>query len=579
MILETLLAADKRAVEPSWDHFFSGVPGNANVASTGRSVSVSAATGVSAVYACVRVISETVSSLPLGVFRRDGRDKSEVRQHPTAKLLRRPNGAVSSITFWEHMMYSVLLWGNAYALIEFEGARPVRLSRIDPNRIAPLAPLAKEIGDTIVYAYQRRDGARIELPGNEVLHVMGLSEDGLSGVPVIAKHRETVALSMATLEYGARFFGNSARPAGVVERPADAAAMSPEGLKRFRESFAEVYQGLDNAHRTAILEEGMTFKALSMPNEDAQFLETRRFQVEEIARMFRVPLHLIQDLSRATFSNVEQQAIDFVVHTIRPWLKKIEHEVNRKLFRDSEQDDMFVSFNVDALLRGDSKTRAEVYTAGINGGWWSINDIRAMENQNGIGPEGDKHLRPLNMTTVEDGPVDASPPDEPSPPDDTPADDTPDDSGNGRQIAPDGHDVLLGAFRHLFDEAAERLVLKEVKAVASCAKRLKGDKLQARLIEFYDDHAPFIRLSFLPACRAMIDAHHAASGLDMLDELPTWVDDDLTAVASKYGKHALRRVARDGPSAIESAEAESMEHLASQAYHAIRTHLEGVSDA
>lgn len=231
----------------------------------------------------------------------------------------------------------------------------------------------------------------------QIFHIKGLSLDGVTGLSPISQAREAVGLSLATEEYGAKFFGNGARPGGVLEHPG--ILKDPEKL---RESWNKVYQGTRNSHKVAVLEEGMKYHTIGIAPEDAQFLETRKYQVNEICRIFRVPPHLVGDLERATFSNIEHQSIEFVQHTIRPWLVRWEQEISRSLLDEKERLLYFAKFNVDGLMRGDYKSRMEGYAIGRQNGWLSINDIRRLEDLSLVPADkgGDEYLVNGNMITA-----------------------------------------------------------------------------------------------------------------------------------------------------------------------------------
>lgn len=355
----------------------------------GRSVTPNTAMQASAVFACVRVIAESIASLPLFVYRATKEGKEKAYDHPAFYVLHDlANEEMTSFTFRETMMTHLLLWGNAYAEIEYDrmgnvkGLWPLRPDNVFPER----DPQGK-----LQYRVLLPDRTGAILPKERVLHIPGLSFDGIVGMSPIAMAREAIGLSLAAEEFGARFFGNGAKPGGVLEHPGK---LSKEAVERLRDSWNKMHQGLTNQHRIAILEEGMTYKQIGIPPEDAQFLQTRKFQLEEIARIFRVPLHLIQDLEHATFSNIEHQSIDFVVHTIRPWVVRWEQALNWKLFGTSTK--FFAEFNVDGLLRGDIKSRYEAYAIARQWGFMSVNEIRSLENLNKV-PNGDIYLQPLNM--------------------------------------------------------------------------------------------------------------------------------------------------------------------------------------
>ncbi len=334
-----------------------------------------------AVFACVRILSETLASLPALTYKRlTSGGKERATTHPLYNLLHdEPNPEMSAFTFFETLMAHVVTWGNAYAEIEWD----------DFGRVKSLWPLlpnqtwVERAADGSIWYHTviTRTNQLVTLPAWRVLHIPGLGFDGLQGYSVIKMQREAIGLTMAAEKYGASFFGNGARPGGVLEHPGE---LSEPAQQRLRNSWNEMHQGLDKQHRIAILEEGLTYKQIGLPPEDSQFLETRKFQVTEIARMFRVPPHLLADLERATFSNIENQSIEFVVYTIRPWLIRWEQEIKRKLLSRKEKRSFFVEFLVDGLLRGDVKTRSEALQIQRQNGIINADEWRELENMNPI---------------------------------------------------------------------------------------------------------------------------------------------------------------------------------------------------
>jgi len=360
---------------------------------TGVSVTETTALSVVTVYACVRILSETLASLPLLLYKRLGRGKQRAVEHPLYQILHDvPNPEMNSFTFRETLMAHLVTWGNAYAEIEWDNYTKVKaLWPLRPDRMQ----VWRENGE-IVYKYLLPNSAGIAvLPSYRIWHIPGLGFDGLIGYSPITLAREAIGLSLATEEFGARFFSNGAAPGGVLEHPAK---LSKEAQENLRKSWNEMHSGLSNQHRVAILEEGMKWSKVGMPLNDAQFLETRKFQRNEIASFFHIPPHMIGDLERATFSNIEEQALEFVVYTMRPWLVRWEQSINQKLLTPDERAEYFAEFLVDGLLRGNIQARYQAYATGRQWGWLSANDIRELENQNPLpGEEGDIYLNPMNM--------------------------------------------------------------------------------------------------------------------------------------------------------------------------------------
>lgn len=373
--------------------------------SSGQTVNEKTAMQMSAVYACVRIIAEAIAQIPLNVYRLtvDGGKEKDLR-HPLFFLLHdEPNPEMTSFIFRETLMSHLLLWGNAYAQIirngkgEVVGLYPLMPDRMQVDR--------NETGN-LVYTYTKyydEVGAKhafeqITLPAYQVLHIPGLGYDGLIGYSPIAMARNAIGMSMAAEDFGATFFANGATPGGVLEHPG--IVKDPE---RLRESWHAQFSG-KNSHNIAVLEEGMTFKPMSIPPEEAQFLETRKFQIDEIARIFRVPPHMVGDLEKSSFSNIEQQSLEFVKYTVGPWVARWEQSLSQALLLPSEKTRYTIKYNLDGLLRGDYESRMNGYAVGRQNGWLSANDIRELENMNRIPAEegGDEYLINGNMTKLKD---------------------------------------------------------------------------------------------------------------------------------------------------------------------------------
>lgn len=364
-----------------------------NKSASGRSVTPATAMQSTAVFACVRVLAETVASLPLHVYRRLPQGgKERATEHYLYPVLHdQPNPEMTSFELRETLMGHLCLWGNAYAEIVRDGGGRVReLWPLRPDKMT----VKREDGE-LRYYYQLPDGTIAALRQQQVMHIRGLGGDGVMGYSPIRLAREAIGLALATEEFGAGFFGQGAHPGGIIEYPGK---LSDQAYERYKKSVQEAYGGLGKAHRLMVLEEGLKYTQVGIPPEDAQFLSTREFQVIEIARIFRVPPYLLQDFSRATFSNVEHTAISFVVHTVRPWLVRWEQAVKRDLIPPAEQREYFAEFLVDGLLRGDIQSRYNAYAVGRQNGWLSADDIRELENMNPLPDgQGKVYLVPLNM--------------------------------------------------------------------------------------------------------------------------------------------------------------------------------------
>ena len=358
-----------------------------------------------AVYACVRILAEAIASLPIHVYRHTDEGKEQDVNHQLYYLLHdEPNPDMTSFVFRETLMSHLLIWGNAYAQIIRDGRGQVlALYPLLPDRMT----VKRDEKGELYYVYQRseeenpnfKDKGNIILKKSEVLHVPGLGFDGLIGYSPIAMAKNAVGITLATEEYGASFFANGANPGGVLEHPGILKDPS-----KVRESWNQVYQGTNNSHKVAVLEEGMSYKTIGIPPNEAQFLETRKFQINEIARLYRIPPHMVGDLEKSSFSNIEQQSLEFVKYTLDPWVVRFEQAFQKALLLPDEKKTYFIKFNVDGLLRGDYQSRMNGYAIGRQNGWLSTNDIRRLEDMNPLSKEegGDLYLVNGNMTKLED---------------------------------------------------------------------------------------------------------------------------------------------------------------------------------
>ena len=373
---------------------------------SGKPVNERTAMQTTAVYACVRILAEAVASLPLHVYEyQDDGGKKLVHDHPLYYLLHdEPNPEMTSFVFRETLMSHLLIWGNAYAQIIRDGAgRVLGLYPLLPDKME----VQRDDRGNIYYVYSRnsdenpmfKEYGNIKLKAEDVLHIPGLGFDGLIGYSPIAMAKNAVGMTLACEEYGANFFANGANPGGVLEHPG--VLKDPS---KVRESWNSVYRGVNNAHKIAVLEEGMKYQQIGIPPEEAQFLETRKFQINEIARLYRIPPHMVGDLDKSSFSNIEQQSLEFVKYTLDPWVIRWEQSLQRSLLLPGEKGKYFIKLNVDGLLRGDYQSRMNGYAVGRQNGWFSANDIREMENMNPIPDEEGGNLYLVNgaMTKLAD---------------------------------------------------------------------------------------------------------------------------------------------------------------------------------
>ncbi|WP_406710430.1 phage portal protein [Trueperella pyogenes] len=366
---------------------------------SGRPVTERSAMQMTAVYSCVRILAEAVAGLPLHVYEQTSEGgKVKALDHPLYPLLHdEPNPEMTSFVFRETLMTHLLLWGNAFAQVLRNGRDEViALYPLMPNRMT----VGRDESGRLYYEYQRswdEPGGRWEtvtLRPHDVLHIPGLGFDGLVGYSPIAMAKNAIGLAQATEDYGASFFANGAAPGGVLEHPG-----TIKDPSRVRESWQQTFGGARNSNKVAVLEEGMKYTPISVSPEQAQFLETRKFQINEIARIFRIPPHMIGDLEKSSFSNIEQQSLEFVKYTLDPWVIRWEQAITKTLLNAREKPRVFVKFNVEGLLRGDYESRMNGYAVARQNGWMSANDIRALENLDRISPEdgGDLYLVNGNM--------------------------------------------------------------------------------------------------------------------------------------------------------------------------------------
>ena len=371
--------------------------------SSGKAVTERSAMQMTAVYSCVRILSEAVAGLPLHFYRyTDDGGKEKAIDHPLYSLLHdEPNPEMTSFIFRETLMTHLLLWGNAYAQIIRNGKNEVvALYPLMPNKME----VSRDKSGQLYYTYvtqpeevRTMKGTVVYLRPSEVLHIPGLGFDGLVGYSPIAMAKNAIGMAIACEEYGAKFFANGAAPGGVLEHPG-----TIKDPQRVRESWQSTFGGSGNSNKVAVLEEGMKYTPIGISPEQAQFLETRKFQINEIARIFRVPPHMVGDLEKSSFSNIEQQSLEFVKYTLDPWIVRWEQSIRRALLSSEEKQKYFVKFNLEGLLRGDYQSRMNGYAIGRQNGWMSANDIRELENQDKIPAEegGDLYLVNGNMLPI-----------------------------------------------------------------------------------------------------------------------------------------------------------------------------------
>lgn len=376
-----------------------------DMTTSGEPVSPETAMQLTAVYACVKILSEAIAELPLHLYKYTvNGGKERAMSHPLYFIMHdEPNPEETSFTYREVMMAHLLLWGNSYSQI-------IRNGRGEVVALYPLLPSQMQVmrdeGDRLFYVYTRETGeadpgkaGTFVLSAEEVLHIPGLGFDGMVGYSPLAMARNALGSALASDKYAAKFYSNAATPSGVIEFPGVL-----KDAKAFREKWEGSFSGAVNAGKTPVLEEGMKYHQISISPQDAQFLETRRFNIDEIARIFRIPPHMLADLEKSSFSNIEQQSLEFVKYTLAPWVARIEQAMRKRLLLTSEKREYFFSFNLEGLLRGDYKSRMDGYAIARQNGWMSANDIRELENMNRIPAEegGDLYLINGNMLPLKD---------------------------------------------------------------------------------------------------------------------------------------------------------------------------------
>lgn len=370
---------------------------DATESAAGVTVTPDLAMRVSSVFSCVRVVSEDLAKLPLLTYRRSTGGKERATDHWLYRLLHdEPNAFQTAYEFRRMMQAHVELWGNAYAF--------KTVVRGEVRELLPVAPWRVQVEQfpdwRLVYHVAMPDGSTLPVPPDRIFHLPGLAFDGASGLSVISYQRETVGLALQLVRHGARLFKNGAQVGMVLEHPEN---ISPAALSNLKKSFEERYAGVDNAHKTLLLEEGMKAAKVGLTSEEAQFLESRKFSRSEIAGFFRVPPHKIGDLERATFSNIEHQGTEYVVDALMPRAVAWESRILKSLVPPAERAVLYSAHLFNALVRGDLTTRTSAYQRAVLTGWMSRNEVRELEDLND-GPEAlDEFLDPTTMAQSQKG--------------------------------------------------------------------------------------------------------------------------------------------------------------------------------
>ncbi len=525
----------------------------------GVNVTERGALRLTTVYACVNILSTILASLPLHSYRRLDRGKDRAQGHYSYQLLHsKPNSEMTSYSFRQLLMAHILLWGNGYAEVEIDRrtGEPVALWPLAPWMVRPVkirGKIAYELGN-----------ARTIIPAEKMLHVKSLWVDGYKGISPIRSNMQAVGMGFAVEEFGARFFGEGANVGGVVEHPA---ALSDEAYNRLRKSMNEKYQGLGKSHRLMLLEEGLKYQRIGIPPNEAQFLETKRFQIEEICRMYNVPLHLVQEHTKQTSwgSGLEQMNLAFVIYTLRPHLVNWEQELNKRIFKYDDRGEYFAEFSLEGLLRGDSATRSQFYQNLFYLGAISPNDIRELENMNPI-DGGDEHFIQLNMVPLTEA--------EHQEVSQVPVDDRAAEIQNiRRRQAVRSRQNIANSYKRTLKQAVDRSIrIERQDIMAKAAKILERDigQFDDLLDKVYDKHLEHIPRHFGPSFYGLAEAisKAAADEIDIEDDdyreqVERFVDKYLrtfgvvyTIESKKRLKNAVLNALDEGEDPVQALDAE-----------------------
>ncbi len=468
---------------PSWwvQKLFGGAPDSAS----GMPINEELALTLSAFWNGVSIIAGAVGFLPWRVYETIEGGRAIKDTHPIDLLLhRRPNPMMSADVFRETLQQHALVWGNGYAEIEFSGAGvPIALWLLLPNKVTPKIKTNDNNEQVVVYQVET-NGKTDTLPAEKVFHVKGLGFDGLQGYSVIAYARESLGMARAVERYGSTFFKNDATPSYALQHPGE---LGDEAHKHLKKSIEDQHKGVNKSHQFMILEEGMKIQQLGMTAKDAQFISSRKFSVLEVARWLNIPPHMLKDLDKGTFNNVEMMGIEFVTYTLMRWLKRWEGEANYKLFGVDGQRKFFTEFITAALLRGDTKARFDAYRVAINSGWLSRDEVRRLENLNSV-KELQSFLQPLNVTTVGSSEADARAKTTEDPKDQTVTIKIETEGNGGSE-----------KYRGLFESTFRRLVTKEVNSLKRIIK--KTDTRDEKILEFYSKFVDHIKEVIEPVMR------------------------------------------------------------------------------
>ena len=532
-----------RAKVPTAANPFLGLLGGDYSSKTGIEVTEEESLSSAAVWSAVTQLSQSIASLPLHLYKRlKPKGKEKYTPHPLYNLLHlEPNPEMTALAFREAQAGQVLMTGTSYA--EIVRDRTDKIIELWPLLTNRMEALRMDNGD-LVYRYQLVDGTHKDFHRNRILRVNGFSHSGLLGYQPIRKNSEVVGVALALQEYFARFFGDGAKPPVALEHPQ---SLSAEAQDRIRKNWNSIHQGLSNSQRVAILEEGMTLKVFGVSPEQAQAIDARKFQIDEVCRVFNMPPHMLKSLDRATYSNIEEQGLEFLIYTLRPWLVRFEQAYATQLLSEKDRKKYFFEHNVNGLLRGDIEKRYTAYASGISNGWLNADEARELENLNPQPDgQGEKFYVPLNWIPKEDAGMQLEQT-EPTPIPEEEIDEGEIKSywlGKSEKRSVIERDRIIKQYIPLFRQAAQRIVNREAIAVKKevkkhVEKRAKSD-LQDWLKDFYGRQSEYIKEQIGPVFRSFAEAIQSASaneiGVDsgMTPELFDFVTEYINRYAERH---------------------------------------------
>ena len=544
----------RAAKVPTESNPFLGLFGGGNTSLTGIDVTEEDALTSTAVWSAVTQLSQSIASLPLHLYKRlKPSGKEKYTKHPLYNLMHlEPNPEMTALAFREAQAGQVIVTGTSYA----------EIARDKLDRIVSLWPLiSKNIellrmdNGELVYKYQLSDGTHKYFARDQILRVSGFSHSGLLGYEPIVKSREAIGVSLALQEYFARFFGDGAKPPVALEHPA---TLSQEAQDRLRKNWNAMHQGLSNSQRVAILEEGMQLKVFGVSPDQAQAIDARKFQIDEVARVFNMPPHMLKSLDKATYSNIEEQGLEFVIHTLRPWLIRHEQVYATQLLNPSERKKYFFEHAVEGLLRGDIEKRYTAYVQAISNGLMSADEVRELENMNPqAGGQGKKYFVPLNWIPKEDAGEMQVPASEP-PKDiiDTDSEEksivgywqdmAPKEKPEKRKTLKIEHTMIHGLVRNEINHyksisaVMRQVVSKECNAVNNAIKKYKRQKFLDWVDTFYNNHEKYIVEKIYPVMSTFFESIHEESSRitgiapDMDEDLGNFVTGFVNRLAFDY---------------------------------------------